>query len=113
VANDRPLNFNYGISFNSDLRYTPGVASTNQYAAVGWADSRFADDVTQTQDAFGAVAQFAPLPTTSNTVAPKIAAAFGGVLAAGVVLLLVMLFRRRSEGAPAVASSGKQSVSAR
>jgi hypothetical protein len=101
VVNDRVLNFNYGISFNSDLRYPPGVASTNQYAVIGWADSRFADEVTQTQDAFSSVAQFAPLPTTKNTVAPKLAAAFGGVLVAGVVLLIVLQFRRRDETSPA------------
>jgi hypothetical protein len=113
VVNDRPLNFNYGISFNSDLRYTPGVASTNAFAAIGWADSRFADDVTQTQDAFGTVAQFTPLPATSNTVAPKIAAAFGGVLAAGLVLLAVMVVRRRKEVTPPTTTLGKQPVGAR
>jgi len=112
VVNDKPLNFNYGISFNSDLRYPPGVTSTNSYAAFGWADSRFADEVTQTQDAFGTVAQFAPLPTTSNTVAPRIAAAFGGVLAAGIVLLIVLAFRRRSETTPATVP-GKQPVTSR
>jgi hypothetical protein len=112
VVNDRPLNFNYGISFNSDLRYVPGVASTNQYAAIGWADSRFADEVTQTQDAFGTVAQFSGLPTRSNTVAPKIAAAFAGVVVAGLVLLVVLQLRRRSEGAPATVG-GKQAVPTR
>ena len=112
LVNDRPLNFNYGISFNSDLRYPPGVASTNQYAVFGWADSRLADEVTQTQDAFGAVAQFAPLPTTSNTVAPKIAAAFAGVVVAGIVLLVVLQLRRRQEGTPA-AARGKQPVGVR
>jgi drug/metabolite transporter superfamily protein YnfA len=88
------------------------VASTNSYAFLGWADSRNADEVTQTQDAFGTVAQFAPLPTTSNTVAPKIAAAFGGVLVAGIILLVVMQFRRRSE-TPLATSSGKQPVTSR
>jgi hypothetical protein len=112
VVNDKVLNFNYGISFNSDYRYPPGVASTNSYAAIGWADSRFADEVTQTQDAFGSVAQFAPLPTTSNTTAPKIAAAFGGVVVAGLVLLLALQFRKRGENQP-VAAGGKQPVVAR
>lgn len=106
VVNDRTLDFNYGISFNSDLRYGPGVASTDQYAVFGWADSRFADAVTQTQDAFSTVAQFAPLPTTSNTVAPKIAAGFAGVVVAGLVLLVVMQVRKRDETpAPSVATS--------
>ena len=115
VVNDKVLNFNYGISFNSDYRYPPGVASANQYAAIGWADSRFADEVTQTQDAFGSVAQFSALPTTSNTTAPKIAAAFGGVVVAGLVLLLLLQFRRRNEPTTSTvgtgAAAGKRPVS--
>src|SRR4051794_18719815 len=95
-------------SFRDDLRYVPGVASTNHYAAIGWADSRFADEVTQTQDDFGTVAQFSPLPTTANTVAPKIAAAFAGVILAGLVLLVVLQFRRRSDAQPAVVGASSR-----
>lgn len=101
-VNDQPLDFNFGISWNSDLRYPPGVASTNQYAFIGWADSRNADAVTQTQDNFGVVAQFSPLPPTTNTTAPVLAAAFAGVVVAGIALLMVMQVRRRREG-PATA----------
>ena len=54
--NDRPVNFNYGISFNSDIRQPSGVASTNQYAISGRADTRLADDVNQTQDNFSSTA---------------------------------------------------------
>ncbi|MGH9278878.1 MAG: sialidase family protein, partial [Acidimicrobiales bacterium] len=54
LVSDRPLDFNYGVSFNSDLRQPPGVASTDEYAAIGWADTRLADELTQTQDNFGA-----------------------------------------------------------
>ena len=46
-VNDLPLNFNYGVSFNSDLRQPNGVASTNEYAIIGWADTRNANEVTQ------------------------------------------------------------------
>jgi hypothetical protein len=94
---DRPIDFNFGISFNSDIRFPPGVASTNYYAAVGWADTRLATDLTQSQDAFGALAQLKPLPATKNTTAPVIAAIFGGLVAAGVVLLVILLIRRRRE----------------
>jgi hypothetical protein len=96
VVNDRPLDFNFGISFNSDIRFPPGVASTDQYAAIGWADSRFADQESQTQDAFGSTAQFKALPTTKNTTLPIVAAAFAGLVAAGVILLVIMTARRRS-----------------
>jgi hypothetical protein len=107
AVNDKPINLNYGISFNSDIRQPPGVASTDYYAFAAWADTRLADDVTQTQDNFGAMAQFSPLPTTKNTVLPKVAAALGGLAVAGLVLLVVMLVRRGSEG-PVAASSGRR-----
>jgi hypothetical protein len=101
-VNDRPINFNYGVSYNSDLRQPVGVASTNEYAIFGWADTRNATDLTQTQDNYASAAQFTPLPTTKNTTAPVIAAIFGGLVLAGIVLLLVLLYRRgRGDSAPA------------
>lgn len=33
---DQPINFSPGVSFNSDIRQPPGVASANQYTAIGW-----------------------------------------------------------------------------
>lgn len=110
--NDQPVNFNYGVSFNSDIRQPGGVAATNQYAIFGWADTRLADDVTQTQDNFAVAAQFSPLPTKSNTVAPRIAAVFGGLVVAGIVLLLVLQLRRRREGPPPTVRE-RESVGAR
>ena len=97
---DRPLDFNFGISFNSDLRYPPGVASTNQYAVMGWGDTRLATDLTQTQDDFGSVAQFSALPATKNTVLPVIAAIFGGLVIAGLVLLIMLLVRSKKAQGP-------------
>ena len=97
-VSDVPINFNYGVSFNSDVRQPNGVASTNQSAIVGWADTRHANDTTQTQDNYAVAVQFAPLPTTKNTTAPAIAAVFGGLVVAGIVLLLVLQFRKRAGG---------------
>jgi hypothetical protein len=92
---DRPINFNFGISFNSDLRQGPGVASTDSYAAIGWADTRFADAKTQTQDNFGVVAQFAPLPAhEANRGWKLIAAVLGGLVLAGAILLGAQAARR-------------------
>lgn len=99
-VSDQPVNFNLGISFNSDLRQPPGVASANQYAAFGWADTRLGDDLTQTQDNFSAVAQFASIPTRTSTVLPVVAAVFGGLVVAGAVLLVVLLLRRRKGAVP-------------
>ncbi len=108
---DQPLNFNIGISFNSDIRQPPGVASADEYAAFGWADSRLGDSVTQTQDAFSTRAQFAPLPSTASRL-PILAAAFGGLVAAGIALLLIKGRRGRQNGTPSGASR-RESVSAR
>ncbi len=94
LISDRPLDFNHGVSFNSDLRMPPGVASANQYAWMGWADSRLANDTTQTQDNFGAGVQFSSLPTTKNTTLPRVAAVFGGLVLAGLVLTVLFLIRR-------------------
>jgi hypothetical protein len=98
LITDRPVDFNYGVSFNSDLRQPPGVASTNEYAWIGWADPRLANEVTQTQDNFGAAVQFAVLPPPTNPVLSVVAAVFGGLLVAGLVLLALMFLRRRRAG---------------
>jgi hypothetical protein len=111
-VNDRPLDWKLGINFNSDLRHPPGVASTNQYAVFGWYDSRFANEVTQTQDVFGAMAQFSPLPATTNTAVPIAAAVFGGLVVAGLILLLVMLRRRRAQPATPPRVTPRQPVGA-
>ncbi len=94
-VNDLPLDFNYGISFNSDLRQPVGVASADQYVRIGWADARNANDLTQTQDNYAVAVQFAPLPATSNTTAPMVAAVFGGLVVAGIVLLIALQLRRK------------------
>lgn len=112
TVSDQPLDFNYGISFNSDLRYAPGVASTNQYAVFGWAEARQPDELNQTQDVYGTSAQFAPLPATSNTTAPILAAAFGGLVVAGLVLLLAMRLRGGGGGSPQPAAARQQATAA-
>jgi hypothetical protein len=112
-VSDRPINFNFGVSFNSDIRQPSGIASTNQYAVFGWADTRLADSVTQTQDNFSSIAQFSPLPTTSNTVAPKIAAVCAGLVGAGIVLLAILALRRRREGPEPSVVKGREPVGVR
>jgi hypothetical protein len=111
-VSDKPINFNFGISYNSDIRQPNGVASTNQYAIIGWADTRLANDVSQAQDNFASAVQFSPLPTTKNTTAPVIAAVFGGLVLAGVLLLVLLQFRKRGEGPGASASTSRVAASA-
>ncbi|MGH9122644.1 MAG: sialidase family protein [Acidimicrobiales bacterium] len=97
---DQSINFSLGVSANSDLRQPPGVASANDYAAFGWADTRLGNQTTQTQDVFGDVAQFHTLPAASSSTPAVLAAIFGGILAAGIVLLVVLASRRRKEQGP-------------
>jgi hypothetical protein len=106
-VNDKPVNFNYGVSFNSDLRQPNGVASTNSYAIIGWADTRNANELTQAQDNYASAIQFSPLPTTKNTTAPVIAAIFGGLVVAGLVMLVVLQMRKRDQG-PAASAAGSR-----
>jgi len=100
AVTDQPINFGLGVSYNSDIRQPPGVASADQYAAFGWADTRLGDDTTQTQDDFGATAQFAPLPAAGSTLLPVLAAVFSGLAVAGIVLLLILLIWRRQGVGP-------------
>ena len=102
LVSDQPVDFNLGVSFNSDLRHPPGVASANEYAWIGWADPREANEVTQTQDNFGAAVQFATLPPATNTLLRVLAAVSGGLLVAGIVLVVLMFVRRR--GTPSAPS---------
>jgi len=106
-VSDKPINFNFGVSYNSDIRQPNGIASTNEYAILGWADTRNANDVSQSQDNYSAAVQFSPLPTTKNTTAPVIAAIFGGLVLAGLVLLLVIQLRKRPDGPTATASTSR------
>lgn len=96
-VSDQPIDFSLGVSFNSDIRQPPGVASANQYAAFGWADTRRANASNQNQDDYGSLAQFAPIPASGSTVLPILASGFGGLGAAGLVILLVLAGRRRRE----------------
>ncbi|HEX6538534.1 MAG TPA: hypothetical protein VF155_05085 [Candidatus Dormibacteraeota bacterium] len=92
---DRPINWDFGISYNGDIRQPPGVASANQYAAVGWSDPRLANSNTQTQDDYGAIVQFDTIPSTTSPVWPIIVAVVDGVATAAIVAGLAILVARR------------------
>ena len=53
----------------------------------------FADATTETQDNFGIVAQFAPLPPKESSGWPIIASVLGGLALAGLVLLSIQFVR--------------------
>lgn len=95
-ASDQSTNFDFGISYNGDIRQPPGVASANQYAAFGWADTRLANSTTQTQDDYGAMSQFAPIPQPNSTPWPIIVAVIDGLGTAAVVGGVIAVARRRA-----------------
>lgn len=96
VVSDQPVSFQFGIAYNSDLRQPPGVASTNEYAAIAWADARLADEKSQTQDNFGVVAQFAALPSDEDASWAPVLAVVGGLGLAGIILLGVQAMRKKA-----------------
>jgi hypothetical protein len=110
-VNDRPLDFNLGVSFNSDVRQPPGVASADEYAIFGWADTRLGNEVTQTQDDFSTIAQFKPIPRETS-VAPVWAAAFGGLLLAGLVLFIMQFVQLRRRAGATAERRGRGSTAA-
>jgi hypothetical protein len=100
LVNDKPIDFGLGVSFNSDIRQPPGVASTNMTAVYGWADTRLGNATNQNQDDFASVAQFSALPGRSSTLLPILEGIFGGLVAAGIILLIVLAVRSRRTPPP-------------
>jgi hypothetical protein len=99
-VSDQPINFDFGISYNGDFRNNPGVASANEFAAVGWADPRKADAATQTQDVYGAIAQFQPISTGTGLWLPILAAVLDGLATAAIVVAIIAVMQRRRRRAP-------------
>ncbi|MGH7685865.1 MAG: hypothetical protein ACREN2_03500 [Candidatus Dormibacteria bacterium] len=104
-ASDQGTNFDFGISYNGDIRQPAGVASANQYAAFGWADTRLANATTQTQDVYGAMSQFASIPSPNTTPWPLIVAIVDGLATAAVIGGLVAYARRRQRGRAAAGAT--------
>ncbi len=95
-ASDQSINRTTGPNANFDIRIPPGVASADQYAAVGWSDGRLGTADTQTVDVFAGVVQFKPIVATGGSRALRyLAAGAAGLALAGAVVLLLALRRRR------------------
>ena len=92
---DRSIDFTLGVSANSDVRQPPGIASADQYAAVGWTDTRLGTEATQTQDLFGDLAQYSAIPSSKSATLPVLAAVFAGLLVAGLALGAMAVSRRQ------------------
>ncbi|MGH7685603.1 MAG: sialidase family protein [Candidatus Dormibacteria bacterium] len=99
-ANDNPVNFDFGISYNGDFRNNPGVASANEFAAVGWADTRNANAATQTQDNYASIVQFETINAGNGLWLPILAAVLDGLATAAIVIAIIAIVQRRRRRAP-------------
>jgi hypothetical protein len=97
---DQSIDLTHGVYLNYQMLQPPGVASANQYAAVGWIDTRLANDVTQTQDVFSDLAQYSTIPASRSATPRVLAAVFAGLLVAGLVLLGIAAVRRQRKSTP-------------
>jgi len=106
---------------NYDIASQPGVASANQYAVIGWDDTRNSDKSVKDnaylggglQDIYVAEAQFAALGGGASSGAKVVLAGIVGLLVVGLALVLVALAsKRRSGPAPARAPAKKAGVTA-
>ena len=82
---------------NFDLKAPPGILSTDQFALLGWEDTRLGDSVSQSQDVFATTAQFEPLVEERSTGGAYAVAAAGGLVLAGLILLATRGVQRRRE----------------
>lgn len=96
-ASDQTINREIGPESHFDMRIPPGIASTNDYATVGWSDTRLGDNATQTQDIYANVVQFKSITSSTNHTVRYLAAAAAALVAAGFVVLLIALARRRND----------------
>lgn len=107
---DQTINRSVGPNTNFDIRIEPGVASTNDYAAIGWTDTRLATDATQTVDVFGSNVQFKAIATSTSSTLKYVAAGAAGLVLAGAVVLGIAFSRRRrvDELPPPQAPAGRK-----
>lgn len=107
-ASDRSSSRHIGKWANNfDLKAPAGILSTDEFALLGWEDTRLGDATTQSQDVFASAVQFAPIvKERSNGGAYAVAAATGLILG-GLILLSTRLLPGRRPGSRSV---GEQRV---
>lgn len=96
---DRVIDRRIGVfAGNYDVAGPPGIASTNQYAVLGWDDTRHGDVVTNTQDIYVGMVQYRAIATGGSTLLKYILAAVVGLLLVGLTLLIVAAVTRSRAG---------------
>lgn len=83
-----------------DLNAPPGIASTDNFALVGWDDTRNFDAVTEGQDIYVAAVQFDELDPATSNVLKYVLAAVIGVVVVGLLFVLLALLARRRDASP-------------
>lgn len=97
---DRSISRRVGVWYNnSDIRQAPGMVATRNFTVLAWDDTRNADDTTQSQDIYSAVAQFSAVAPGTPRAAQYGLAAASGVAAFGLMLLVLAAARRRRTAA--------------
>jgi hypothetical protein len=96
---DRLIDRKIGVYANNyDLAGPPGVASTDEYAIVGFDDTRNGDAVVNTQDIYVGTVQYRAIGGGTSAAAKYALAAVLGVLVVGLVLVVAAFSARRREG---------------
>ncbi len=96
---DRSVSRRIGVWTGADIRQPPGIVSLDEFAIVGWDDTRLGDTTTQTQDIFTRAVQFKALGSGSNDAVRYALGAMLGLAAVGLVLLVFSLVARGGNGA--------------
>ncbi|HEV2758766.1 MAG TPA: sialidase family protein [Acidimicrobiales bacterium] len=124
-VSDQTIDRRYGVWGNNfDQNSPPALASTNQFAFLGWDDTRFStgedgEIVLENpvgaqgigggvQDIFVSAVQFEKIGGGTSTTAKMVLAGVVGLLAVGLILLTVGVLGRRGAGPdPTPAARGK------
>jgi len=111
---DQSIDRRLGIwGLNYDIASIPGIASTNQYAMLGWDDTRNSDRSVQDttylggglQDLYVSAVQFSAIGGGASKASKVVLAGIVGLLMVGLALVVVaMAARARSGPAPAKAA---------
>ena len=104
---------------NYDIASQPGVASVDEFAVIGWDDTRNTDPATKAnadlggglQDLYVAAAQFEAIGGGASKTAKMVLAGIVGLLAVGLILVVVALISNRGGPAPASKSAAPKATS--
>jgi len=110
---DKSINRRIGVWSNGyDMRFSPGIASTNKLAVAAWDDTRNGDQLTQTQDVFSAIVQHQAVGGGSSNALRFAIAGLIGLASVGLILLLVSAATGRKHPA-ATAAPEREAVGSR